>query len=79
MGRWLHVTSSVLLIVTACFGGPSDKPAYHVKPAHPRLFIGDVQELTQRLQVRFNPKGTLGGTLNGKPLATTVKTETQYQ
>jgi len=33
----------------------------------------------QRWQVRFNPKGTLGGTVNGKPLTTNIKTETQYR
>jgi hypothetical protein len=33
----------------------------------------------QRWQVRFNPSGTLGGTVNGKPLTTTIKTEAQYQ
>jgi hypothetical protein len=35
--------------------------------------------IAQRWQVRFNPKGTLGGMVNGKPLTTTIKTETQYQ
>jgi hypothetical protein len=35
--------------------------------------------IAQRWQVRFNPKGTLGGTVNDKPLTTTIKTETQYQ
>ena len=35
--------------------------------------------IAHRWQVRFNPKGTLGGTVNGKPLTTTIKTETQYQ
>lgn len=34
--------------------------------------------IAQRWQVRFNPKGTLSGTVNGKPLITTVKTEMQY-
>ncbi|MEJ2702125.1 MAG: hypothetical protein P8Z79_06745 [Sedimentisphaerales bacterium] len=33
----------------------------------------------QRWQVRFNPTGMLGGTVNGKPLITTIKTEAQYQ
>ena len=33
----------------------------------------------QRWQVRFNAKGTLSGTVNGKPLITSIKTETQYQ
>jgi hypothetical protein len=35
--------------------------------------------IAQRWQVRFNPKGMLGGMVNGKPLITTIKTETQYQ
>ena len=35
--------------------------------------------IAQRWQVRFNPKGALGGMVNGKPLTTTIKTETQYQ
>jgi len=35
--------------------------------------------IVQRWQVRFNPKGMLGGMVNGKPLTTTIKTETQYQ
>jgi len=35
--------------------------------------------IAQQWQVRFNPKGALGGTVNDKILATTVKTETQYQ
>jgi hypothetical protein len=34
--------------------------------------------ITQRWQVQFNPKGTLGGTVNGKPLTTTIKTQMQY-
>lgn len=32
-----------------------------------------------RWQVRFNAAGALGGTINDKPLATTVQTESQYQ
>jgi hypothetical protein len=35
--------------------------------------------IAQRWQVRFNPKGALGGMVNDRPLTTTVKTETQYQ
>jgi hypothetical protein len=31
--------------------------------------------VTQRRQVRFNPAGTLGGTVNGKPLTMTIKTQ----
>jgi len=35
-------------------------------------------DIAGRWQVRFNPTGPLGGTVGNKPLATTVKTETQY-
>ncbi len=35
--------------------------------------------IAQRWQVHFNPKGALGGTINGKPLTTTIRAETQYQ
>ncbi len=34
--------------------------------------------IAQRWQVRFNPTGTLGGSVNDKPLTATIKTETQY-
>jgi hypothetical protein len=34
--------------------------------------------IAQRWQVRLNPTGTLGGSVNDKPLTTTIKTETQY-
>jgi hypothetical protein len=29
--------------------------------------------------VRFNASGDIGGMVSGKPLTTTIKTETQYQ
>ncbi|MEK7751892.1 MAG: hypothetical protein AAB654_08245, partial [Acidobacteriota bacterium] len=34
--------------------------------------------IADRWQVRFNAAGDLGGTVNSKPLATTVQTESQY-
>jgi hypothetical protein len=36
-------------------------------------------DIAQRWQVRFNASGELGGTVNGKPLTTTLDTQTQYQ
>lgn len=36
-------------------------------------------DIAERWQIRFNPAGPLGGTIGDKPLATTVKTEKQYQ
>jgi hypothetical protein len=33
----------------------------------------------QRWQVRFNPEGTLGGTVNGQPVTMTLNIETQYR
>jgi len=35
--------------------------------------------IARQWQVRFNPKGTLGGMVNDKSLTTTIQTETQYQ
>jgi hypothetical protein len=36
-------------------------------------------KIAQRWQVQFNPTGGLGGSVNDRPLNTTIKTETQYQ
>ncbi len=35
--------------------------------------------IAERWQVRLNPTGSLGGTVNDKPLATTVQIESQYR
>ena len=35
-------------------------------------------DIAERWQVRFNPAGPLGGKIDDKPLATTLKTERQY-
>lgn len=35
-------------------------------------------DIAERWQVRFNPAGPLGGKIGGKPLATSVQTERQY-
>jgi hypothetical protein len=36
-------------------------------------------DIEGKWQVRFNPMGELGGTINNSPLATVINTETQYQ
>jgi hypothetical protein len=35
--------------------------------------------IADRWQVRFNATGDLGGTVNDKPLATTIQIESQYR
>jgi hypothetical protein len=51
---------------------------HNLKPA-PVQFAAPADVSIARLwQVQFNPKGTLGGTVNGKPLTTTIKTQMQY-
>jgi hypothetical protein len=36
-------------------------------------------DIESRWQVRFNPRGPLGGTVDGTPLATVINTEAQYR
>ena len=50
-----------------------------VRPAKVEFSAPAGVNIAQRWQVRFNPSGDLGATVNGKPLTATVDTEMQYK
>jgi hypothetical protein len=52
---------------------------HHLQPAPVQFAAPAGVDIAQQWQVRFNPKDAPGGTINGKPLTTTIRTETQYQ